>query len=166
MWLVIKYTLIGKIGAFFVGSAPVLFAIEIGNHINALIAAIPPTAAVIIGVIALKKGQKTLQVNIDGRMEQLLKATAEAAQAKGKENERVEARDRREEIKTEILIQKPEEISITKPGVVDVNVVNTIEDPVQSEITNPSDKPVNTLEQRQAKIDKAQEKLDKEIEKT
>lgn len=130
------------------------------SHVNAIITAIPPTLAVIVGVVALRKGQKTMMVNIDGRMEQLLAVTKTAAISEGKETERVEARDRREEIKVEIA-------KTTKPkdDVQDVNVVNPPEEPVNTEVINPPSKPVHTLEQRQDRIDRDQKKLDQDVDK-
>lgn len=134
----IKYTFVGKIGALLVGGAPVLFAVELTSHINALIAAIPPTAAVILGVVALRKGQKTMMINIDGRMEQLLKQTAKASVMEGKELERGEARERRDEIRVELRTAE------LNKGPDEVTVVNTARDPANVKVGNLPTEPVPT----------------------
>lgn len=98
IWLVIKSTIIGKIGAFFVASAPVILAVEMKNHVDAMITAIPPTMAVIVGVFALKKGQTRMFVRMDGHLSELLEINKKASKSEGKEEERVEARERADHI--------------------------------------------------------------------
>lgn len=159
MWLTIKYTIFGKIGAFFIGIMPFMLAAEVDNHINALIAAIPPTLAVIVGVFALRRGQKVLMVNLDGRMEQLLKVTGVASKAEGKEEERGEARERRSEIKHEMAVEKGK---TDEPQ--DVKIVNPVQEPANVKVGNlPTESMPVTLTEKQEKIDKAQGKLDREI---
>jgi hypothetical protein len=165
LWLVIKSTVIGKFGAFSILVAPLLFVAEVSSHIDALIAAIPPTLAVILGVFALRKGQKELSVSVDGKMSQLLDVAGKMARAEGKEEGRgelAEAANRasRAEGKQEERDEARERHSSGSKEPVDVTVVNPPEKAVQSEVINPIDKPVNTISQRQEKIDKAQEKLD------
>lgn len=153
----------GKIGAVLVGAAPFLFAVEMSS-INALIAAIPPTLAVMVGVIALLRGQKTLQVNLDGRMTQLLAATEKLSKAEGKEEERVEARDRREEVKHEIAsakaTDKPQDVIVKNPpeAAANVKVGNLPTESLPVTLTPQQEK-------KQEKITEAQTALDEEIGK-
>lgn len=71
-------------------------AVETFNQqlILALIAAAPPTAAVIVTCIVLMKGQQKMATAMDGKLSQLLVAEKGVAKAEGKEEERVEARER------------------------------------------------------------------------
>lgn len=149
MWPIIKYTMFGKLGAFLIGAAPLIFAVEMESHIDAIISAIPPTIAVIIGVISLRKGQKTLMVSVDGKMEQLLQVTKKEAHSAGMTEERKDEQAR-------VLEARPK----------NVVVVNTADDPAQTEVTNDPSRPVPTLDQQQKRIDKAQARLDKDVEES
>lgn len=153
----IKYTFIGKFGAFLVGGAPVILAVEMANHIDAMIAAIPPTAAVIVGVIALRRGQKTMMVNIDGRMQQLLESTAKASKSEGKEEERGEARGRRDEINIELrtaeLAKGPDEVT----------VVNTAKAPANVKVGNlPTESVPVSLAEKKEEVKKLSREIQKE----
>lgn len=156
----IKYTFIGKFGAFLVGGAPVILAVEMANHIDAMIAAIPPTAAVILGVIALRRGQKTMMVNIDGRMQQLLESTAKASMAEGKELERGEARERREEIKVELRTAE----NVKGPD--EVTIVNTTRDPANVKVGNlPTESVPVSLAEKKEEVKKLSQEIKDEQDK-
>jgi len=127
--LIVKKTVIGKIGALLIGASPFVLAVEMHSHIDALIAAVPPTMAVIVGVLALRKGQAKMFIQMDGRMSQLieskekialsegkqesraelLEVSKRASKAEGKEEERSEARQRAEEAPTPVIVENPED---------------------------------------------------------
>jgi len=147
IWIVFKSTVIGKLGVFSIILAPLLFFAEVASHIDALIAAIPPTLAVIVGVFALRKGQKQLTVSVDGKMDKMLDVAKSLAHAEGREEVRIELSEMSERA-ARSAGKEDERVEARKrheSSTVPVNVVKPTED--------------HTLSQRQEKIDKAQEEL-------
>src|SRR6476646_6829744 len=61
---------------------------------NELIAALPPTLAVIVAFIGLMRGQKQMHLQMNSRLDELLKARVAEASLSGAERERSEERER------------------------------------------------------------------------
>ncbi len=73
-----------KLGWILIGSTPFIVLAEItATHIDALIAAIPPTLSVCIGFWLLMRGQQKLHMTVNSRLTQLLKLTKKNAHAAG-----------------------------------------------------------------------------------
>lgn len=89
---VILSTVKGKI---LLGVAGLLTTLAVSEVIvGQLIAAVPPTAAVIVTLIVLRTGQKKNAAALDGKLDAFMDAKVEAGRLAGKEEERVEARAR------------------------------------------------------------------------
>lgn len=97
----LKTTFHGKIGLTIASSLWVAFttvavteALQ-GQVIVALITAAPPTAAVIVAMIALARGQTAMHRQMNSRLDELVEAKRGVARAEGVEQERSEERQRR-----------------------------------------------------------------------
>lgn len=95
----LKATFHGKAAMAFICSLPVFTTISVietfrGQVVLALIAAGPPTAAVIVAMIAMLRGQKAMHLQMNSRLDELLAAKQGVAKAEGVEQERQEARAR------------------------------------------------------------------------
>lgn len=99
---IVKTLFSGKLGQLFLWSLPVFTTVAVteafvGQIIVALIAAIPPTAAVIITLVVLARGQGKMHKSLDGKLTELVQAKTDVARAEGKQEERTEERDRARE---------------------------------------------------------------------
>lgn len=65
-----------------------------GQLIVALIGALPPTAAVIVTLISLKRGQKEMTIALDGKLEKLMLAEKGVSKAEGIAEERAGSYER------------------------------------------------------------------------
>lgn len=86
-----------------------------GQLIIALIAALPPTGAVVVALIALMRGQEKMHKSLDGKLSELVQAKGEVAHAQGVQQERSEERERQE-----VAVKIPAQIEI----------INTDDNPV------------------------------------
>ncbi len=67
---------------------------ELGNIILALIAATPPTIAIMVTAVTLTRGQRDMHLQMNSRLDQLVQAQMVGARAAGVEQERREQRER------------------------------------------------------------------------
>lgn len=107
-----------------------------GQLIVALIGALPPTAAVIVALMSLKRGQKEMATALDGKLNQLMAAEKGVSKAEGVKEERAEARVRSEapvsaEVIATTVAAAVAAVSTPDPDAVQkMEVVNTEDNPV------------------------------------
>lgn len=99
------------LGVVAIGSTIAISEVVLGQ----LIASIPPTLAVIVSLLVLKRGQREMLIAVDGKLDAFMDAKVAAGKAAGREEERVEARARHGEAAIAAQSAAPAEVIQVNP---------------------------------------------------